>query len=195
MALPPSAPESPSGAPIDAVRPARRRHAFRHSPARIIIVAVIVIVALGAAAFVVIRVDRHNAAVAKQRQALATADRNLAATFAGYASRTNACARVANPYRCIERADVAMVPPLAAYVEALDRAGNTGLGRPVIDGARTSAQQAAQAFQKVGHAAPTKEGYTRSVTRSDVVGIVATLQDSVNAVIRQLNPPAGPSSG
>jgi hypothetical protein len=131
---------------------------------------------------------RHHDAVARAQNSLAAADRDLATQFTGYSTRTRACVGVANPYQCIEQADLALVPHLGAYGQALGHAGDAGLAPSVIDQARADARQAARAFQMVGRAPPTKAGYTVAVTQSKLSSLVSRLQSSVNAIIGRLNP-------
>ena len=147
----------------------------------------IVVVVLGVGATAIIAVRRHDAAVTAAKQSLAQADRTLAARFNGYTQRTTACERVANPYKCIESADLALVPHLNDYAGSLDHATSAGLAQKVINAAHADAENAARAFHMVGGAAPTKAGYTKAVARSDLFSVVGTLQNSVNAVISQLN--------
>jgi hypothetical protein len=155
----------------------------------------IVVVVVGAGAFAVIAVVRHDAAVTAAKQSLAQADRTLAATFNSYSERTRVCEGVANPYKCIESADLALVPHLSDYARSLDHAGNAGLAKSVIDVAHADSQNAVRVFHLVGSAAPTKAGYTTAVARSDLFRVVSTLQNSVNAVINQLNPGDRTSTG
>jgi hypothetical protein len=147
----------------------------------------IVVVVLGVGAFALLAVRRHDAAVTAAKQSLVQADRTLAATFNSYSQRTRACEGVANPYKCIESADLALVPHLNDYARSLDHATSAGLPQKVIDVAHADSENAARAFHMVGGAAPTKAGYTKGVTRSDLFSVVGTLQNSVNGVISQLN--------
>jgi hypothetical protein len=151
------------------------------------VIVAIVVVVLGVGATAIVVVQRHDAAVTAAKQSLAQADRTLAAHFNGYTRRSGACERVANPYKCIESADRALVPHLDDYARSLDDATSAGLSQKVINVAHTDAEHAARAFHMVGGAAPTKAGYTTAVDRSDLFRVVATLQNSVNAVIGQLN--------
>jgi hypothetical protein len=167
-------------------RPSGRLHAALASRTRIVIVAiVVVVVGVGATAF--IAVQRHDASVTAAKQSLAQADRTLAARFNSYTQRTEACEGVANPYKCIESADLALVPHLNDYVRSLDHATSAGLAQKVVNVAHADAENAARAFHLVGGAAPTKAGYTKAVARSDLFSVVGTLQASVNGVISQLN--------
>jgi hypothetical protein len=147
----------------------------------------IVVVVLGVGATAIIVVRRHDAAVAAAKQSLAQADKTLAAQFNGYTQRTRACERVANPYKCIESADRALVPHLNSYAGSLDHATSAGLAQKVIGATHADAENAAWAFHMVGGAAPTKAGYIKAVARSDLFSVVGTLQNSVNAVISRLN--------
>jgi hypothetical protein len=186
MPVPPSpgtAPDVDSGTR----RPSRRLHAAVASRTRIVIVAIVVVV-LGVGATAIIAVRRHDAAVTAAKQSLVQADKTLAAQFNSYTQRTKACERVANPYKCIESADRALVLHLNDYARSLDHATNAGLAPKVINGAHADSENAARAFHLVGGAAPTKAGYTKAVARSDLFKVVGTLQNSVNEVISQLNP-------
>jgi uncharacterized Zn finger protein len=155
----------------------------------------IVVVVLGVGAFGIMAAVRHDAAVTAAKQSLVQADRTLAATFNGYSQRTHACEGVANPYKCIESADLALAPHLSDYARSLDHATNAGLAKRVIDVAHADSENAVRAFHLVGSAAPTKAGYTTVVARSDLFSVVGTLQNSVNAVISQLNPGGRTSTG
>ena len=185
MSVPPS---SGTALDVDSVtrRPSRRLHAAFASRRRIVIVAIVVVV-LGVGATAIVVVLRHDAAVTAAKRSLAQADRTLAAQFNGYTHRTRACERVANPYKCIEAADRALVPHLDDYAHSLDHATSAGLPQKVINVAHADAERAARAFHLVGVAAPTKAGYTTAVARSDIFSVVGTLQNSVNTVIGQLN--------
>jgi hypothetical protein len=185
MSVPPSSGTAPD---VDTVtrRPSRRLHPALASRTRIVIVAIVVVV-LGVGAAAVIAVRRHDAVVTAAKQSLVQADRTLAARFNSYTQRTMACERVANPYECIESADLALAPHLNDYARSLDHATSAGLAQKVINGAHVDSENAARAFHMVGGAAPTKAGYTKAVARSDLFSVVGTLQNSVNAVISQLN--------
>jgi len=167
-------------------QPSRRVHAALESRTRIVIVAIVVVV-LGVGATAIIAVRRHDAAVTAAKQSLVQADKTLAANFDSYTRRTRTCKGVANPYKCIESADRALVPHLNDYASSLDHATSAGLTQKVINGAYADSENAARAFHMVGGAAPTKAGYTKAVARSDLFSVVGTLQNSVNAVIGQLN--------
>lgn len=185
MSVPPSSGTAPD---VDTVtrRPSRRVHTALSSHTRIVIVAIVVVV-LGVGATAIIAVRRHDAAVTAAKQSLAQADKTLAAQFNSYTQRTGACEGVANPYKCIESADRALVPHLNDYALSLDHATSAGLAQKVINVAHADSENAARAFHMVGSAAPTKAGYTKVVARSDLFSVVGTLQNSVNAVISQLN--------
>jgi hypothetical protein len=185
MSVPPSSGTAPDVG-TGTRQPSRRLRAALSSRRRIVIV-VIVVVVLGVGATAIIVVRRHDAAVTAAKQSLAQADKTLAAQFNGYTQRTTACERVANPYKCIESADRALVPHLNNYAGSLDHATSAGLAERVINAAHADADHAAKAFHMVGGAAPTKAGYTKAVARSDLFSVVDTLQNSVNAVIHQLN--------
>jgi hypothetical protein len=185
MSVPPSSGTAPD---VDTRprQPSRRLHATFASRTRIVIVAIVVVV-LGVGATAIIVVRRHDAAVTAAKQSLVQADKTLAAQFNGYTQRTRACERMANPYKCIESADRALVPHLNSYAGSVGQAASTGLTQRVINAAHADAENAARAFHLVGGAAPTKAGYTKAVARSDIFIVVGTLQNSVNAVIHQLN--------
>jgi hypothetical protein len=185
MSVPPSSATAPD-VDTGTRRPSRRLHAALASRTRIVIVAIVVVV-VGVGAAAIIALQRHDAAVTAAKQSLAQADRTLAARFNSYTQRTKACEGVANPYKCIESADLALVPHLNDYVRSLGHATNAGLAQKVVNVARTDAENAARAFHLVGGAAPTKAGYTKAVAQSDLFSVVGTLQNSVNAVISQLN--------
>jgi hypothetical protein len=185
MSVPPSSGTAPDVG-TGTRKPTRRLHAAFASRTRIVIVA-IVVVALGVGATAIIVVRRHDAAVTAAKQSLVQADKTLAAQFSRYTQRTTACERVANPYECIESADRALVPHLNNYAGSLDHATRAGLAQKVINAGHADAENAARAFHMVGRAAPTKAGYTKAVAESDLFRVVGTLQNSVNAVIRQLN--------
>jgi hypothetical protein len=185
MSVPPSSGTAPD-VDTGTRQPSRRPHAALAPRTRIVIVAIVVVV-LGVGATAIIAVRRHDAAVTAAKQSLVQADKTLAAQFNSYTQRTRACEGVANPYKCIESADLALAPQLTNYAGSLDHATSAGLAQKVINGAHADAENAARAFHMVGGAAPTKAGYTKAVARSDLFSVVGTLQNSVNAVISQLN--------
>ncbi len=185
MSVPPSSGTAPD-VDTGTRQPTRRLHAAFASRTRIVIVAIVVVV-LGVGATAIIVVRKHDAAVTAAKQSLVQADKTLATQFNGYTHRTTACERVANPYKCIESADRALVPHLNDYAGSLDHATSAGLAQKVINAAHADAEHAARAFHMVGRAAPTKEGYTKAVAGSDIFSVVGRLQNSVNAVISQLN--------
>jgi hypothetical protein len=156
------------------------------SPRRILL-AVAAIVVVGVVAFLIVTYVNHLATRSGQQQSLASANTALATQFTSYAHRTSACEKVANPYRCIERADAAMAPHLDLYVRVVKRATASGISQNLIDHAEADGQRAARAFQVIGAAAPTKVGYTKAVNQTGIFRLVHGLEDSVNALSARLS--------
>jgi Domain of unknown function (DUF4389) len=118
---------------------------------------------------------------------IANANNALVDQFDAYDSRSAACEKVANPYRCIEAADAALVPHLHTYASVLQRTTGSGISTSSLAQARMDALLAARTFQMVGRAPPTKVGYTVTEDRSGLAEIVSRLQTSVNRVATELN--------
>jgi hypothetical protein len=118
---------------------------------------------------------------------IANANNTLVDQFDAYDSRSAACEKVANPYRCIEKADAALAPHLRTYASVLQRTTGSGISTTSLTQARMDALVAAAAFEMVGRAPPTKVGYTVTEDRSGLTEIVSRLQASVNQVATELN--------
>ncbi len=153
-----------------------------------LIVAAAVVVAAVIAVVVIVVV--HNASIDRQRNALASANVTLVTHFDRYSQQAVACEKVANPYRCLERADLDLLPHLRAYATALQRAGDLGLDAAVMAHAHAQAGAAVGTFSHVGHAPATKAAYHDAVAQTRLTQVVAAFGDSVNAVRAQLDPGA-----
>ena len=146
-------------------------------------IAIGVLVAAGSVTVVTVTsVSRVHA-----QDTIANANNALVDHFNTYARQSAACEKVANPYRCLERADAALVLPLHTYASVLQRTSGSGVSASSTDQARMDALVAAGAFQMVGRAPPTKAGYTVAETRSGLPAIVSRLQASVNRVATELD--------
>ena len=132
----------------------------------------------------------HTQSVNRQRDALGTANATLVTNFDHYSTRALACEKVANPYRCLERADLALLPHLRTYASALHSAGDLGFDAVVMAHARAQANAIVESFARVSGAAPTKAAYRTAVTRAGLDRVVVSFGDSLNAVRAQLDPSA-----
>jgi hypothetical protein len=122
-----------------------------------------------------------------RQDTIANANNALVDQFNVYDRQSAACEKVANPYRCLEQADAALVPHLHTYASVLQRTTGSGISTSSLAQARMDALGAAAAFQLVGRAPPTKAGYTVAENRSGLSGIVSRLQTSVNRVATELD--------
>jgi hypothetical protein len=122
-----------------------------------------------------------------RQDTIANANNALVDHFNAYDRQTAACEKVANPYRCLEQADAALVPLLHTYASVLQRTTGSGISTSSLAQARMDALVTAAAFETVGGAPPTKAGYTVAENRSGLPGLVSRLQTSVNRVATELD--------